>query len=100
MFPYDKDRFGAALRYNSEDELPRIVSAVRGELVDKMLSIAEENDIPVYKDPVLSRLLVKEGEGGFVPEELFPAVAEVLAYCYRIDADFREKIAVREGGRS
>ncbi len=100
MLPFDKNSYGAALRYDVDDDLPRIVAAVRGELVQQLLSIAEGNDIPVYKDPVLARLLVHEGEGAYVPEELFPAVAEVLAYCYRVDADFREKIVSREDGRS
>jgi flagellar biosynthesis protein len=92
----DANKYGAALRYGEDDDIPRIVSTVKGDLVKKLLEIAEMYDIPVYRDPILARLLVKEGDGVYIPDELFPAVAEVLAYCYRIDADFRERVNRRE----
>ncbi|HEY1405570.1 MAG TPA: EscU/YscU/HrcU family type III secretion system export apparatus switch protein [Spirochaetota bacterium] len=96
MLSRDKESVGAALRYDQEDDLPRIVSAVRGDLVQKLISLAEQNDLPVYRDELLAKLLVNEGEGVYIPDELFPAVAEVLAYCYRIDDDFRKKLDSRE----
>jgi flagellar biosynthesis protein len=96
MLPRSKDRFGSAIRYDQDDDLPRIVASVRGNLVEKLIEIADEYDIPVYRDPVLARLIGEQGLEGYIPDELFPAVAEVLAYCYRIDADFREKMERRK----
>jgi len=95
MLRYESNQYGAALRYSQEDDLPTVVAAVRGELVEKLREIADRYDIPVYKDPFLARALVEEGYGAVIPENLFPAVAEVLAYCYRVDARFAEKVDSR-----
>jgi flagellar biosynthesis protein FlhB len=100
MSRYEGNKYGAALRYSKEDDLPVIVAAVRGELVEKLREIADMYGIPVYRDPILARALA-DNTGSVIPENLFPAVAEVLAYCYRVDAQFAGKIdsRLRKGSR-
>jgi flagellar biosynthesis protein FlhB len=92
MSQYNDSGYGAALRYSEEDDLPAVVAAVKGQLVEKLREIADMYGIPVYKDPFLARALAEEGAVSVIPEKFFPAVAEVLAYCYRVDARFAVKV--------
>ncbi|MCP4130299.1 MAG: flagellar biosynthesis protein FlhB [bacterium] len=82
---------GVALKYNGD--LPQIVAIARGKLLDRLLEIAEENSITVYRDPDLTEVLSQLEIGASIPEDLFKAVSEVLAYCYKINAGFRKKMA-------
>jgi flagellar biosynthesis protein len=96
MFSLKNKKRAAAIRYAEGDDVPVIAAAAKGELAEKLEAIAREYSIPVIKDGVLAGILVQEGEGA-VPEKLFPAVAEIIAYCYRIDAKFAEKMNRRLG---
>ena len=71
---------------------PKIVATANGLLAKKMLEIAEQKNITVYKDPDLTEILSAFKAGEVIPEKLFSAVSVVMAYCYRINSDFREKI--------
>jgi len=53
--------------------------------------IAKENNITIYKDSDLAEILscMKPGE---IPENLFRVMAEILAYCYKTNEKFRDKI--------
>ncbi len=85
-------RKAAALEYSGGEEVPVIVALARGILVEKLLALAEEYNIPVYRDGDLAEALSAMDVGNEVPERLFRAVAEVFAYCYRVNARFREKL--------
>ncbi|HOP64062.1 MAG TPA: EscU/YscU/HrcU family type III secretion system export apparatus switch protein [Spirochaetota bacterium] len=73
-------------------DAPRIIAKAEGILVKKMLQIAEEKNISIYRDVDLTGLLFKLDTGASIPEELFGAVASVMAYCYKVNSDFRKKI--------
>ena len=77
-----------ALRYDrGEDRAPSVVAKGRGEVAEKILAIAQEHDIPVRSDPDLLNLLSACELGDQIPEELFGAVAEVLAFLYRVNGE-------------
>jgi flagellar biosynthesis protein len=79
-----------ALQY---DEIaPKVIASARGLLAKKMLEIAEEKKITIYKDPDLTEILSVFKAGDIIPENLFEAVSVVMAYCYRINSDFRQKL--------
>ena len=82
---------GVALEYSGE--LPRIIAVARGNLLEKMIEIAKENNITIYRDPGIAEALSQLETGSYIPEYLFRAVSEVLAYCYKINADFQEKMS-------
>ncbi|MEW5945342.1 MAG: flagellar biosynthesis protein FlhB [bacterium] len=75
-----------ALRYVAEEmHAPRVVAKGAGEIAERIKEIAEENDVPVIVDRPLAQSLFKLTDvGDFVPPSLFRAVAEILAYVYRI----------------
>ena len=75
-----------ALKYDPDTAAAPIVVA-KGErlIAQRIKEIALENDIPTYEDKPLARALFKMCEiGQSVPMQLYRAVAEVLAYVYRL----------------
>ncbi len=79
-----------ALQYDKD--APKIIASARGILAEKMLKIAMEKNITIYKDDDLAEILSKFKAGDVIPETLFGAVSVVMAYCYRINSDFRRKL--------
>ena len=74
----------AALRYDTEKEnAPRLLAKGEGEVAKNIIKIAEENDLPIRKDPDLIELLSKVEIDKEVPEALYKAVAEVFSFVYK-----------------
>jgi flagellar biosynthesis protein FlhB len=75
-----------ALKYDPTEGTAPIVLAKGERLVaQRIIQIAEAHDIPVIEDKPLARALFKMCEvGQMVPANLYRAVAEVLAYVYRL----------------
>ncbi|KUK13869.1 MAG: FlhB-like flagellar biosynthesis protein [Synergistetes bacterium] len=81
----EKRRKAAALKYNEEeDRAPKVVASGRGRIAEKIVEIAKEYNIPIYEDPDLVELLLKVDIGEEIPPELYKAVAEVLAFIYKL----------------
>ena len=75
-----------ALRYKAQEELaPKIVAKGVGLLAERILQIARENKVHIHEDPDLVALLSKLEVNTPIPEELYRAVAEVLAVVYRLN---------------
>lgn len=75
----------AALKYDEEkDKAPKVVASGRGKIAERIVEIAKEHGIPIYEDPDLVELLLKVDIGDEIPPELYKAVAEVLAFIYRL----------------
>lgn len=76
-----------ALRYqNDKDAAPRVVAKGQGAVAEAILRLARENRIPVHADADLAHVLVKLDLNALIPEQLYAAVAEVLAYIYKMNA--------------
>ncbi len=87
-----------AMRYDIDrDKAPLIIASGRGPVADEILRIAEDNKIPLYEDPELSKLLSKLELDTEIPPELYTLVAEVLFFVYKLDrmAEKREKMSAR-----
>ncbi len=52
---------------------------------EEILRLARENDIPLRQDPALTDALLTLDVGRQIPPELFRAVAEVLAFIYKVE---------------
>ncbi len=70
-----------ALEYDGSSA-PRVTAKGRGEIAQRILALAEENDIPLHEDPDLVTLLSQLDLGMEIPANLYVAVAEVLAFTY------------------
>ena len=79
--------FAVALRYrDGEDAAPRVVAKGMDHLALRIRDLARESEVAVIEDPPLARALHRACEiGEHVPEELFEAVARLLAYVYRME---------------
>ena len=73
----------AAVRYTGT-AAPAVVAAGRGALAERILAHAREAGVPVHRDPELADSLASLALGDEVPEELWAAVAEVLAWAYSL----------------
>ncbi len=77
-----------ALSYDRQKSDAPVVSASgQGELARKILSVAEEAGIPIQEDPDLVEVLGKVPLGDEIPVELYQAVAEILAFVYRLNQE-------------
>lgn len=80
-----------AIRYDrSKSDAPVVVAKGSGHLAMKIREIAAENKVPLVENKPLARHLYKNVEvGKQVPVDVYKAVAEVLAYVYRLKGKFR-----------
>ncbi len=78
--------YAVALQYNREImDAPVVLAKGRGVIARRIREIAEEYHIPIVQNPPLARSLYDVGELGFeIPESLYKAVAEVLAFVYKM----------------
>jgi len=76
----------SALQYEPGDRAPRVVASGRGMLAQRIIEAARDAGVPVTSDPALARALEALDLGDEVPEALYRAVAETLAWAYRLDA--------------
>lgn len=78
--------YAVALRYDEkQDRAPMVVAKGIDEVAQKIRELARKHGIPVLARPPLARALHKHvKEGRQVPQNLYKAVAEVLAFVYRI----------------
>jgi len=77
--------FAVALVYDGTRTAPEVVAKGQDLVAAQIRRIAEENDVPVISDPPLARALHASVEvGQIIPEELYAAVARVLAFVYRV----------------
>ena len=81
-----------ALRYDKKkEEAPRVVAKGKGFVAQQMLAIAKRHAVPVYQNQSVTQLLMAVELDREIPPELYQAVANVLAYVYRLDGKAGEK---------
>jgi flagellar biosynthetic protein FlhB len=77
--------YAVALRYRKEEmDAPTVVAKGADHLAGRIREKAREHDVPVVENPVVARALYQVELGGTIPEAMFKAVAEILAYVYSL----------------
>lgn len=77
--------YAIALKYNDSMSAPTLVAKGKDYLAQKIKELAIEHDIVIVENKELARTLYREVEIGMpIPVELYKAVAEVLAYVYKL----------------
>ena len=77
-------RKAVALKYEAERDLaPKVIAKGRGHVAEHILETAQKNAVPVYQDD-------RE-----IPPELYKAIAEVMAYVYKMDKSHGQAAAAR-----
>jgi flagellar biosynthesis protein len=91
--PRENREAAVALRYNKEnDNAPRVVAKGRGLVAEKIREIARANNIPIHQDNDLVEFLAHIDIDREVPSELYGAIAEILSWIYRTNADMKKEI--------
>ena len=72
-----------ALHWNGEGA-PTVTAKGREEVAERILAVAREHDVPIREDRELTAVLAHVELGDAIPEELYLAVAQVVAFAYRL----------------
>ncbi len=79
------EHIAVALVYHREKmEAPQVVAKGTDFLAWRIRTLARENKVPVVRNPPLARTLNEVEVGQRIPEDMFKAVAEILAYVYSL----------------
>jgi flagellar biosynthetic protein FlhB len=85
--------YAVALRYDGSRTAPEVVAKGQDLIAAQIKRVAQEHDVPIVPDPPLARALHNSTEiGQVIPEELYAAVARVLAFVYRLAARRRHAL--------
>jgi FlhB-like protein len=79
-------RKAVALRYDTaNDAAPTVIAKGERLIAERIIAMAHEHKIHIHEDPDLVAVLSKLAVDTPIPEELYRAVAEILAFVYRIN---------------
>ncbi len=74
-----------ALAYESGDYAPKIVAKGRGLIAEQIIAKAKEHKVFVHESKDLVALLMQVDLDDHIPPELYLAIAEILAWLYRLE---------------
>jgi flagellar biosynthesis protein len=81
----DKIRKAAVLKYKHQiDRAPVLVAKGKGIVADRIIEMARKHSIPIQSDPALVEVLGQLDIDQEIPPELYRAVAQILAYVYKM----------------
>ncbi|WP_263768683.1 EscU/YscU/HrcU family type III secretion system export apparatus switch protein [Propionivibrio soli] len=83
---HDDLKSAVALTYTQTDAAPRVVAKGRGFLAEQIISRAKESGVYVHESPELVSLLMQVDLDQRIPPQLYVAVAELLAWIYRLES--------------
>lgn len=81
----DSLKSAVALAYSQTDLSPRVVAKGRGLIAEQIISRAREHGVYVHESPELVSLLMQIDLDQRIPPQLYVAVAELLAWIYRLE---------------
>jgi flagellar biosynthesis protein len=83
----EKKSKAVALTYDKDkDAAPKVVAKGRGQVAEKIIETARAHHVPLVEDENLVQVLEALDLETQIPPELYRAVAEVLAFVYRLNA--------------
>jgi len=89
----DKKNSAIALKYDPlSGRAPTIVAKGHGEIAEKIIELAQEHDVHIHQNPELLDVLIRLELGDEIPEALYRAIAEVIAFAYNI-----KKMSIEKG---
>ena len=84
----EKPRRASALRYEGTGA-PKVTASGQGYVADRIVEVARENGVPIMEDPALAEALASLELDTEIPEDLYVAVAEAIAWAYSLDLKAR-----------
>lgn len=80
-----KEKTAVAVAYNPGEVAPKILAVGKGEVAERIIETAKENDVPFYQDNKLAETLSRLQIGDTIPPELYEVVAEILVFVDDMD---------------
>ncbi len=72
---------------------PVILTMGQGAIADKIISIAQESNVPIMRNVPLAHTLFEKGSiGNYIPEDTFTAVAEILKWIAAMEEAAEKKV--------
>lgn len=88
-------KLAVALKYEDDgDDAPKVIASGRGQIAEKMIQTAQDVKVPVYEDSSLAQVLASLDMGTEIPPQLYQAVAEVIAFVWRLDNKYSGKTGI------
>lgn len=82
-------RKAVALHYDQDGSgAPKVVASGAGYVAEQIIALAKEHGVHVHEDPDLVAVLATLDMHAEIPEHLYKAVAEILAFVYRLNREF------------
>ncbi|MGI6144389.1 MAG: hypothetical protein GX092_00320 [Clostridia bacterium] len=82
------EKKAVALKYDeNRDDAPRIIAVGEGYLAEKIIEIAEKENIPLVENTEVVSKLVHLPVGVEIPQELYEAVARILIFIYKLEQE-------------
>lgn len=81
----DNQHLAVALAYSAGKAAPQVVAKGRGMLAEAIIARAKDAGVYVHESPELVSLLMQVDLDQHIPPELYFAVAELLAWIYRLE---------------
>lgn len=86
MQPAKPPQSAVAIAYRAGDSAPKVVAKGRGLIAEEIIARAREHGVFVHESKELVALLMQVELDQHIPPALYRAVAELLAWLYRIEA--------------
>jgi flagellar biosynthesis protein len=81
----DERSLAVALAYAPGDAAPKVIAKGRGFIAEEIIARARQHDIYVHESAELVALLMQVDLDAHIPPQLYVAVAELLAWLYRVE---------------
>jgi flagellar biosynthesis protein len=81
----EKRKNAIALAYQSGDSAPKVVAKGRGLIAQAIIERAKEHGVFVHESEALVSILMQVELDENIPPQLYQAVAELLAWIYRLE---------------
>lgn len=89
--PPIRPQVAIALEFDGQNA-PRVTAKGRGEVAARILETAREHDVPVEENPILAEALSAVELDDQIPEPLYQAVAQVIAFVLSLRSDLDRRI--------
>ena len=77
-----KEKTAVAVAYTPGERAPKILATGKGEVAERIIETAKENEVPLYEDDKLASTLSRLD---MIPPELYDVVAQILVFVDDMD---------------
>lgn len=85
------NRAAIALKYNPDkDYAPVVVASGHGPVADKIIEVADQNGVPVFRDDSTAAVLTMLNVGQQIPESLYEVIAGIYVEILKATNELKE----------